>query len=185
MVATSHYQNLRIEADVWTWLEQELTPERLAIGIQQEQALHADRRNELTQQLATLAQQRGELDARLRRIKDAYISGAFSLDEFAAEKGKIELALRATQQSIATVQAKLDDTGVSSAEREQLLAYADVLQQKLPHTTPEQRRAILDALDVRVKIEIDEAGQRWVHATGKFVPDEQLPLDIVPKVSAS
>lgn len=173
----------RLERQVWAWLQEEVTPDKLLAGLQHERAQSADRRATLLAQQSLLDQQITDLDAQLTRIKSAFVADVFTLEETAAEKGKVEMAKRSVEADLAQLRTKLADTGPSDEEADQLLAYAAERQSEMQHIQDDdKRRWLIDKLDIRVQLEIDQAGARWVSVKSNLALEGYLPLDHVMSI---
>jgi hypothetical protein len=104
------------------------------------------------------------------------------MEVLSVKKGALESAKASVDAELAALDIRLRTSGPSAEEVGSLLALATELHHELPHLTPEQRRAIVDMLDVRIRVERDEVGRRWAHVTARLALDGAwLPLDgIVP-----
>jgi site-specific DNA recombinase len=143
-----------IEPVVWQWLREDLSPEKIRAGLLREREQVAEKRAMLLHQEALLQKQLVDLEARLRRVNTAYISGVFSLEETAMEKGKIEIARRSIDADLALLYQKLADVGPSDDEVADIVMLVDELHRETEHIkTDEERRWLIDKLDVQVEVE--------------------------------
>lgn len=158
-----------IEPVVWQWLLEELAPDRLRAGIERDRTLVGVRTERLQQQLASLHKRRGDLEAELQRLIAALRYGAISPQELATQRTPIDQITREVKQEIAEVEKEMQSEGLRDDEVTALLAEAEELHYAArTYTTLEDRRRLLDRLDVRVKILVGDDGHRLASMTGRL-----------------
>ncbi len=158
----------RLEWQTWEWLKCEVTPEKLLVGLTREREQTAAKLMALLEQQAILEQQLTSLEGQLTRIKSAFVGGVFTLEETAVEKGKVEMAKRSVEANLITLKDKLADVGPTEEEADELLAYVTELHSEIQHVkTDQERRWLIDKLDVRAILEADQGGERWVSFRSK------------------
>ncbi|MFL5802243.1 MAG: hypothetical protein ACJ8CR_10945, partial [Roseiflexaceae bacterium] len=169
----------KIEAIVWKWLVEQLQPETLLLGLQREQETTTDRRTEITRELETLQHQRADLTNQARRLQDAYAAGVLELADLAAGKKMRDVAIKSLDTDIAKLTQQLAGSGLTDADRQSLLAVAAELSDEAHHvTTDDERRWLIDRLDVRVSIVYNATGQRCAKVVGRLsIAPDVLPLD--------
>ena len=102
----------------------------------------------------------------------------FTLEETAVEKGKVEMAKRSVEANLITLKDKLADVGPTEEEADELLAYVTELHSEIQHVkTDQERRWLIDKLDVRAILEADQGGERWVSFTGKLSLEGRARID--------
>lgn len=170
----------RLEQIAWDWLKEALTPEKLMAGLQREQEQVNAKRDELLAQLAMLESQLKDFAAQLTRIEDAYERGGYNYDKMIERRSTVEMARRAVETEIQFINEKLSNAGPSAEEAAELLAQVTALHAELGHVeTFEERRWFIDRLDVHAKLEIDEAGKRWVRFTGRLALEGRAEVDAI------
>ncbi len=141
----------RIEQAVWAALVQMLSPDVVRDGLtayRQQQQGDAEARQ---QQIATLERERATLEARHRKLIAAYEKDAITLDDLRDSKERTTLAVASIDRELARLQQAGDRLMTPEQERA-AIALVQQMYETLGDLDDEDKQAVLDALDVKVKV---------------------------------
>lgn len=163
-----------IEPIVWNWLSNQLQPDVLKEGILQMRGESTDQRKRTEEQIAVLTQRRNEIDKERRKAVAAYQADAITLDELKQNKEMTDEALRSIDAEMARLRERLTDAGPNDEEIVGLLTLTQQLHEEMAYLTPERRREVIDLVDLRVIVELDEDESRWANVTCRLAADRLL-----------
>lgn len=166
-----------VDEAVWAWLRGALTPDKIADCLAQEAATRDERIATIQKRHDTVRAQISEIEQRDERIKIAYVSGAFSLDEMTRHRTGIDAALRALRADLAEIDATIMRERHGYEDDQQIISYAHGLHGALDVLSDAERREIVELLDVRVVLGHDvKTAARWADVTARLVADGRVEL---------
>jgi|GEM_PF-5220512 len=135
---------------------------------------HASTRPDtLEDERATYARQLDSLDAQMGRLAQLFAAGLFHMDEIAAQKAQLDAAKTSCQKEIARVDGLLVGMRSVTDRVDELTALVQRVRAKVDAgLTDETKRTIIDLLDLRVKIDVDEAGNKYADVVCQLTLDE-------------
>ena len=165
-----------VDAVVWRWIEQEvLDEERLRIGLEAQQNRADDSRLSLASQRDDVIAQRDKAAREILRLNDRYAQGKLSEEEADALIAPRRAQLASATQRLAELDQQLAGASLQDATVAALQETVQALRQRLKDdTTYEEKRAVVDVLDVRAVLVLVD-GRRYLDvscalpATGRLL----------------
>jgi site-specific DNA recombinase len=173
-----------VEVIVWEWLTKELEPDVLREGLERQRQDATERRANIVRQMDAQLHQHALLDMQLRRLIDGFQMGAISAAELAERRGLLDTAKASATAELERLDAQMRSSGLTDDVIDTLLAEATELHRELPYLTFARRRRLLDLIDLRVIIDVDDHSARWVNINARLVPGTvRLPLDSIQPIT--
>jgi site-specific DNA recombinase len=145
----------RFDAQVWDWLESEiLDEEALRIGLRQYQERAETAQAEVRHQLALLQQQSAQIRSQGDKLLDLYLTEGIDRLRYDARRAELTATSETLTHEIQTLEAKTG--GLTDEEVASLHAFAQAIRDELRDLSDEERRRVVDRLDVRVMIRIED-----------------------------
>jgi site-specific DNA recombinase len=183
--ATCNLSSFRVEdvdQAVWQWISSLLLdPENLALGLQEYKAEKEKATQPLRDRLAILDDQIADHKRQLERLLDLYLGGQFPREVLIERKARLEKTLASLTRERENQEALLADNVITDEQIETIQEFASCIVQGLRQLTFEEKRRIIDLMDVRGVLTIED-GEKVVYV--HCVVGEQA-LDIVSKTSTA
>jgi len=156
---TPNYRVDEVDTTIWEWLKEILlNPESLAEGLQgmREETLRSNQ--SLFDRQDMIAKRITETERQLEKLLDLYLSNGFPKEMLQERKSRLEETLANLHREQADISDHLRETILSDEQILDIEAYCTEIRQNLECTTFKQKRQIIDMLDVRgtLAIENDE-----------------------------
>jgi len=165
-----------VDETVWDWvINQLLTPDHLANGLnyyKEEQEKNAGRCEKL---LATIDEQLASAQKQLDRLIDLYINGEIPKDHYLARKSKFEEAISKLQEEKTELAVQLMPSQIAPELIRQLKEYFAEIQDRLGDASFEDKRKVIDLLDVSGKLDI-ENDERVIYIKCLISPLQRLQM---------
>jgi len=145
-----------VDHAVWEWLRNTLLhPENIAIGLQNVQQ-ETIRANQALYDRLDLIQGRIEDTIRQQaKLLDLYLSDNFPKEMLQERKARLEETLSNLRKEQADISSHLQTTVLSDDQIEDIKAFCDEIRDRLDNATFEQKRQLIDMLDVRGTLAIE------------------------------
>jgi len=152
-----------VDGAVWEWVKALLLdPENLARGLRERQAERAKRFEPLREALADIERRIAEQKRQLEMALDDYFQGTLLREVLAEKAEELEQRLARLEQARANLKAQLEASIITDEQIETIELFASKVALGLPHMTFEQKRQLIDLLDVQATLAVEE-GQKVVH----------------------
>lgn len=173
---SKHFSAKKVDAAVWQWIATTLLDEQAIYdGYNQIEAQSAGEIELLGNQRSALAAQYEETRRQLERLLDLYLSGAFDKSILEQRKEALQKTLRALEEELGSVDGYLTDQTAHEDDLKALLLFAEQVSRAIPELTFEQKRHLVEILDVRATLTVED-GARVVYVVSR-IDRARLPLD--------
>lgn len=167
----------KVDTAVWSWIVTTLLDEKaIRDGFNQMKEQSASEIEVLETQRIALATQCEETRRQLERLLDLYLSGSFDKSMLEQRKGTLQKALHSLEEELCVVDSQLLNQTANSGDLEALLMFAQQIKLAVSELTFEQRRHLVEILDVRATIAVEE-GIRVVYVESR-IDRARLPIDV-------
>jgi site-specific DNA recombinase len=153
---TPYYKVDDVDNTIWEWLKNILlNPESLAEGLRgmQEETLNSNQT--LFDRLNIIENRIAETDRQLEKLLDLYISDDFPKEMLQERKSRLEEVLTNLQKERTDISGHLQTIILSDEQIEDIEAFCSQLREGLENANFEQKRKIVEMLDVRGKLSIE------------------------------
>jgi hypothetical protein len=167
-----------VEQVVWDWIKRLLSdPQALQEGLDAHLAETENKINPFRERLAVVESLIGQNNKELERALDLYLDDQFPKEVLVSRKNELETALRSLEEEKSRLVDVIAQHTVSPKEIENIFEFASKIAANLEGADHDfhQRRAIVDALDVRVVLTVEE-GEKVVYAQC-YLGEEEFKLD--------
>jgi site-specific DNA recombinase len=167
----------QVDATVWGWLKELLlNPEALRQNLEEQQAEQEEANKPLHDRLAVIDDLLVDNRRKLEKLLDLYLLGDFDKEMLTERKARLEMTITALEKEQGDLVAALEATILSD---DQIMTIEDFARKVAgglakAETDFEARRQIIDLLDVRVTLAIEE-GQKVAHVRC-LVEGAELPV---------
>ncbi len=145
----------QLDGRVWEWIESEVLDEdALKIGLSQYQAQISERQAEVRRQIAQLEEQRRQHMAQLDKLVDLFLSDGIDRVRYDGRRAEITAVCDHLTQEIEARETQT--ANITDEEIAALQGFARAIREELRDLTMEERRRVVDMLDVRVTIMLEE-----------------------------
>lgn len=149
-----------LEPRVWEFVSGLLkNPERLRAGL--EEMIERERqgmRGDPDREAKAWADKLVEVERQRARAQDAYLAGAFEVDELQTRLAALEETRETARRELATLEVRREQMAELERDRDALLErYAGMMPEAIDALTPEVRHRIYKLLRIRVSVDADGA----------------------------
>ena len=153
---TPHFRVPDVDNAVWEWLKSTLLyPENIAIGLQNVQEKTIRSNQSLYERLDII---QNRIDGTIRqqeKLLDLYLSDNFPKEMLQEKKSRLEETLVNLRKEQADISSHLQTTVLSDEQIEDIKAFCDAIRDRLENATFEQKRQLIEMLDVRGTLAIE------------------------------
>src|SRR5690606_5533327 len=175
-----HFRLEPVEETVWNWIKMLLSnPQALQEGLDARIADTEKRISPFRERLTVIENLMEQNTNELDRALELYLSGQFPKEMLMSRKNELETALQSLEQERLRLIDAIEDQILSPQQIENIYEFAANIGDALEEADQDfnHRRAIVDALDVRVILTIED-GEKIVYAQcalddGKFKIDKK------------
>jgi site-specific DNA recombinase len=148
----------KVEPRVWEFISGLLKdPERLRAGL--EEMIEQERegtRGDPNQEAKAWADKLVEVERQRARAQDAYLAGAFEIDELRTKLAALEETRATARKELTTLEARREQLAELERDRDAVLKrYAGMMPAAIDTLTPEVRHRIYKLLKLRVSVDAD------------------------------
>jgi site-specific DNA recombinase len=163
-----------LEPVVWKWVDEEVLNEshiRAHVSVRVDTL--EEERTRLEEERTTYVRQIDNVDTQIGRLAQLFAAGLFQMDEIAAQKAQLDAAKVSCQKEITRLDGLLAGMRSVGERVDELTALVQRVRAKVDAgLTDETKRTIIDLLDLRVKIDVDEVGDKYADVTCQLTLDE-------------
>jgi site-specific DNA recombinase len=172
-----YYRSHDVDSTVWRWIETVvLDQDNLRTGLAKRQETVQDEHTQLDAQRASYHQQRATIEQETTKLIQLFTSGIFTLEQIAHEKQRLDVALKAVDDEIVTVDQRIAGLGLSEDEVDELTTFAASVKRKLADLSFASKRRVVDLLDTRVELKTID-GVKYADVTCHLtLNSETLPI---------
>jgi site-specific DNA recombinase len=153
---TPHYRVADVDNTIWGWLKEILlNPESLAEGLQGMQEETRRSNQSLFDRQDIIAKRITETERQLEKLLDLYLSNGFPKEMLQERKSRLEETLANLHREQADISEHLQAKILSDEQILDIEDYCAQIRQRLECTTFEQKRQVIDMLDVRGTLAIE------------------------------
>ena len=153
---TPHYRVDDVDNTIWGWLEHMLLdPKNLAEGLQSMREETIRSNQTLIDRLEIIEKRIVETEQQLGKLLDLYISDSFPKEMLQERKARLEETLAKLRSEQGDISGHLQTSLISDEQIAGIEAFCAQLRPSLEDTDFEQKRQIIDMLDVRGKLAIE------------------------------
>lgn len=175
-----HFRLEPVEEVVWAWLKTLLSdPKALQEGLDARIAETEQQINPFRERLAVIESLMDHNKNELERALELYLSNQFPKEMLISRKNELETTLQSLEQEKIRLVEVIENQTLSPQQIESIYEFAATIGETLDAADQDfhQRRAIVDALDLRVVLTIED-GEKVVYAQcalddGKFKIDQK------------
>jgi len=161
---------------VWTWVANIIQhPECIIAGLQDQQAEQGRSNQALTVRLELIESQIAENEVQLNKLLDLYLSGDFEREMLTERRTRLEETMEKLRQEHVEVSSYLEQLVLSDDQVEDIKAYCESIKDVLDSATFEQKRHVLEMLDVRGTLAIED-NERVIYVKCLVTPQQRLSL---------
>jgi len=153
---TPHFRVDDVDNTVWAWVKELLQhPENIAAGLQgmQDETVRANQA--LYERLDMIQQRIEESERQLQKLLDLYLNDDFPREVLQERKSRLEETISNLRHEQAELSHHLQATVLSDEQIEDIEAFCAQVREGLENATFEQKRQLIDMLDVRGKLAIE------------------------------
>jgi len=153
---TPHFRVQDVDDAIWNWVKGLLeSPENLAEGLQgmQEESMRANQ--SLYDRLIMIEDQITETERQLEKLLDLYLNENFPKEMLQERKTNLDTTLSNLKREKADLASHLQTTTVTIEQIAGIEAFCAKIREGLDIATFEQKRQVIDMLDVRGKLAIE------------------------------
>lgn len=163
--------NLRAEVvdrAIWEWIDGLIRDDdKLVEGVKLMHQQQAEQLGGRRARLATIDEMTEKAERKIKRLASAF---AEAEDDLTADALKAQMKLSGKERDSLTATrdtllAELTGMDLTPAKEEQLRVLVRKIRGRLDFADFEQKRELMDLIDLRARLERDEAGLRWIHIT--------------------
>ena len=156
----------QLEPAVWGWVADLLLhPDQLAEGLRARQAEAEEEAKALRDRLGLVEKSIADHDRQIEKLLDLYLSGDdFPKELLTQRKKELVKAREELEEERATLARALEAATVSDAAIEEVEAFCRQVREGLEHATFEDKRRIIELLDVRGQLAVED-GQKVVYVS--------------------
>lgn len=161
---------------VWAWLTHIIEhPEFIIAGLQNRQEEQGKSNQALNIRLQLIESQIAENEAQLTKLLDLYLSGEFPREVLTERRTRLEETIDKLRKEHTEVSSYLEQLTLSDEQVEDIKAYCKSIRTLLDDATFEQKRQLLDKLDVRGTLAVEE-NERVIYVKCLVTPQQRLSL---------
>jgi hypothetical protein len=169
-----------VEGIVWDWIKSLLSdPQALQDGLDARIAETEQQVNPFRERLAMIGNLMEQNKNELERALELYLSGKFPKEMLISRKNELETTLQSLEQERIRLSEVIEDQTLSPQQIQSIYEFASSIGETLDTADQDfhQRRSIIDALDVRVVLTV-ENDEKVIYAQcalddGKFKIDHK------------
>jgi site-specific DNA recombinase len=147
-----------------------LNPESLAEGLRGMQEETHRSNQSLFDRLDIIAKRIEETERQMEKLLDLYLSNGFPREMLQERKSRLEETLENLRREHTDISAHLQTKVLTDEQVADIEAFCAQVRQGLEYATFEQKRQIIDLLDVRGKLAI-ENGERVIYVSCLISPE--------------
>ena len=154
-----YFSASEVEAALWTWIKSVLTnPKQLNEGLKQYHNQQAQTTAPLREQLKVGDDLLAENQGQLERLLDLYLKGNFPEEMLIDRKSRLETTIKHLKEEKARLNAHLEAKTLTEGQVQVVKEFAEKVQEGLvaAEDSFEQRRQLIDMLDVQVRLAIED-----------------------------
>jgi site-specific DNA recombinase len=177
---TPHFRVNDVDEVIWEWVsEMLLNPESLAEGLQgmQEETIRSNQA--LFDRLDIIEKRIAETDKQLEKLLDLYLSDGFPKELLQERKGRLDETLANLLREQIDISAHLQTKVLSDEQIADIEAFCEQIRHGLEIATFEQKRQVIDLLDVRGTLAI-ENDERVIYVSCLIAPQPVSLALILP-----
>jgi site-specific DNA recombinase len=149
-----------VEPRVWDFVSGLLkNPQQLHAGLEEMvQRERGSMRGDPDREAKAWADKLVEVERQRERAQEAYLAGAFEVDELRAKLATLEVARDTARKALAALEVRREQLAELERDRDALLErYAEMMPEAIDALTPERRHHIYKLLRIRVSADADGA----------------------------
>lgn len=152
----SNYHVDAVDTAVWAWICDLLgNPEKIKQGLQELQEDSLAPKKSLEDRNIIIQEQLDEAQDKLNKIIDLYLNRVFTEDVLLLKKAEIESTIHHLQSELTEISSHLHNQDVSAEQFADIEAFCKEIQSRLSGATFEEKRQLIDFLDVHGKLALE------------------------------
>ena len=165
-----------VDDAVWAWLVNIIQhPEYIVAGLQDRQEEQGRSNQALTARLELIEGHIAENEKQLNKLLDLYLSGDFERDMLSERRARLEENIGNLRKEQAEIASFLEQLVLSDAQVEDIRLFCETIKDVLDTATFEQKRQVLEMLDVRGTLAIED-NERVIYVKCLVTPQQRLSL---------
>lgn len=165
-----------VDDAVWAWLVNIIQhPEYIVAGLQDRQEEQGRSNQALTARLELIEGHIAENEKQLNKLLDLYLSGDFERDMLSERRARLEENIGNLRKEQAEIASFLEQLVLSDAQVEDIRLFCETIKDVLETATFEQKRQVLEMLDVRGTLAIED-NERVIYVKCLVTPQQRLSL---------
>lgn len=156
---TPHFRVADVDNAVWEWLKSVLeNPDEIANGLDEMQEDSIRANQGLMDRLTMVEERIADTERQLAKLLDLYLTNGFPQEVLLERKNRLEESLYNLRQEKADLSFHLQATILTEKQKQKIREFCSQVRNRVDYTTFEQKRELIDILDVRgtLAIENDE-----------------------------
>jgi site-specific DNA recombinase len=156
-----------VDTVVWNEISDRIKhPEKIIANLEKQKAI-AEEMVQSTRDLLSIAEdRRAELLKQKGKLLDLYLGDQFSKDMLHGKMAEIQQQITKFDSEIADLQTQINGTPGITLNPQAIQAYLELIRTQVDNLTFDEKREILEVLDVRVVVEWQGKGQAILHVKG-------------------
>jgi site-specific DNA recombinase len=163
---STYFRADQVEPAVWEWVKQLIgDPDTVAEGLRERDKWREEANQPIRDRLDVVEEALTDANRQMDRLLDLYLSGEFTKDVLTRRHGELEQRIRELEREQAELQQQLEEDAITDDQVETLKSVARKVADGLDKADEhfETRRKIVDLLDVRVTLAIED-GEKVIEA---------------------
>ena len=165
-----------VDDAVWAWLVNLIQhPEYIVAGLQDRQEEQGRSNQALTARLELIEGHIAENEKQLTKLLDLYLSGDFERNMLSERRARLEENIDNLRKEQTEISSFLEQLVLSDAQVEDIRLFCETIKDVLDTATFEQKRQVLEMLDVRGTLAIED-NERVIYVKCLVTPQQRLSL---------
>ena len=161
---------------IWDWISNLIKdPDAIFAGLQDTQSEQNRNNRALVDRLELIEKQLDDNQGQLTRLLDLYLSGDFAREVLTERRTRLDENISNLRKEHSDISSHLNQLVVSDRQMEEIRIFCDSIRDKLDIATFEQKRQLLELLDVRGKLAVENT-EKVVYVICLISPQQRLSL---------